>query len=106
MQVEDRNRPGLLATGTQQIEAGPYDSKITWFALYGFLLVSLAIAGYVIGVLLGPVRWLFWDPHLFRRINEDVVWYSGIPFVAGTVLFCWDLFFNVQPLRRLKSIRH
>ncbi|HUA64731.1 MAG TPA: glycosyltransferase family 2 protein [Alphaproteobacteria bacterium] len=106
MQVEDRNRPGLLATGRQQTEAGPYDSKVTWFALYGFLLVSLAVAGYVIGVLLGPVRWLFWDPHLFRRINEEIVWYSGIPFVAGTLLFCWDLFLNVQPLRRLKSIQH
>ncbi|HTV39102.1 MAG TPA: glycosyltransferase family 2 protein [Candidatus Sulfotelmatobacter sp.] len=106
MQVEDQNQPALLSTGRQQTAAGPYDSKITWFALYGFLLLSLALAGYVTGVLLGPVRWLFWDPALFRRINEQIVWYSGIPLVAGIVLVCWDLFLNVQPLRRLKSIRH
>jgi hypothetical protein len=106
MQVEDRNESGLLATGRQQSTAGPYDSKVTWFALYGFLLMSLAFTGYVAGVLLGPVRWLFLDPLLFRRINEDIVWYSGIPLVAGLALISWDLFLNVQPSRRTKTIRH
>lgn len=100
------NQAGLLATGKPENAASPYDTNVTWFALYGFLLVSLALAGYIAGVLLGPVRWLFLDPPLFRRINEDLVWYSGIPLVAGILLICWDLFMNVQPLRRQKSIRH
>jgi hypothetical protein len=100
------NQAGLLATGKEETAASPYDTKVTWFALYGFLLVSIAFAAYVIGVLLGPVRWLFLDPHWFRLINEKLVWYSGIPLVAGITLICWDLFFNVQPLRRMKSIRH
>ncbi len=104
MKVE--NQTGLLATGKRENVASPYDTKVTWFALYGFLLVSLAFAAYVIGVLLGPVRWLFLDPPLFRQINEELVWYSGVPLVTGLALICWDLFLIVQPLRRLKSIRH
>jgi glycosyltransferase involved in cell wall biosynthesis len=78
----------------------------TWFALYGFLLVSLALCAYVTGVLLGPLRWLFLDPPLFRRINEDLVWYSGIPLVIGTMLIGWDLFRNVTRIRRAKFVRN
>ena len=80
--------------------------RTTWFALYGFLLVSIALFLYVIGVGLGPVRWMFLDPPLFRRFNEALVWYSGIPLVAGTLLITWDLFLNVAQLRSLKSIRN
>ena len=75
-------------------------------ALYGFLLVSLAIFAYVVGVGLAPVRWLFLDPPLFRRLNEALVWYSGIPLVLGTLLISWDLFRNVKRLRQAKSIRN
>ena len=75
-------------------------------ALYGFLLVSLALAVYVTGVALAPVRWLFLDPPLFRRFNEALVWYSGVPFVLGGLLIGWDLFRNVTRLRHAKSIRH
>jgi hypothetical protein len=58
----------------------------TWFALYGFLFVSIALFAYVTNVLLGPLRLLLLDPPLFRRINEFAVWYSGIPLVIGTAL--------------------
>ncbi len=78
----------------------------TWRALYGFLFVSLALTAYVAGVALGPLRWLFWDPPLFRRFNEALVWYSGIPLVIGAVLIGWDLFRNVVRLRHAKSIRN
>ena len=88
----DDNRCTLLATGKEQTQASPYDTKVTWCALYGFLLVSLALSAYVIGVALGPVRWMFLDPPLFRRLNEDLIWYSGIPLVAGIMLICRDLF--------------
>ncbi|MCX6895566.1 MAG: glycosyltransferase family 2 protein, partial [Verrucomicrobia bacterium] len=75
-------------------------------ALYGFLLVSLALAVYVTGVALAPVRWLFLDPPLFRQFNEALVWYSGVPLVLGGLLIGWDLFRNVARLRHAKSIRH
>lgn len=100
------NQAEMLVTGKPEIAITRYDTKVTWCALYGFLLVSIAFATYVFGVLLGPVRWLFWDPHWFRRANEILVWYTGVPLVFGLTLICWDLFFNVQPLRRKKSIRH
>ena len=81
-------------------------TKTTWCALYGFLLVSIALTAYGLGVALGPVRWLFLNPPLLRQINEAIVWYSGIPLVAGTLLICWDLFGHVRRLRSLKSIRN
>ena len=78
----------------------------TWFALYGFLLVSIALAAYVTNVLLGPLRLLLLDPPLFRRINEFAVWYSGIPLVLGTALIAWDLFRNVTRIRDAKFVRN
>ena len=80
--------------------------RTTWFALYGFLLVSLALCAYVGGVFLGPIRWLFLDPPWFRRMNEALIWYSGIPLVAGVLLISWDLFRNVTRLRDAKSVRN
>jgi hypothetical protein len=65
-------------------------------ALFGFLLVSLALAAYLSGVALAPLRWLVLDPALFRKLNEAVVWYSGIPLVAGSLLICWDLCTKVR----------
>jgi len=81
-------------------------TRTTWCALYGFLLVSIALAAYAFGVALGPVRWLFLNPPLFRQINGWLVWYSGVPLVAGSLLIAWDLFVHVRHLRTLKSVRH
>jgi glycosyltransferase involved in cell wall biosynthesis len=78
----------------------------TWRALYGFLFVSMALAAYLAGVALGPLRWLFLDPLQFRRLNEALVWYSGVPLVIGAALISWDLFRNVARLRDTKSIRN
>jgi glycosyltransferase involved in cell wall biosynthesis len=78
----------------------------TWCALYGFLLVTIALFAYAFGVALGPVRLIFLDPPWFRTINEAIVWYSGVPLLLGTSLICWDLFRTVQRLRQVKSIRH
>ena len=81
-------------------------SKTTWFAIYGFLFAYLALSAYVVGVLLGPLRLLLLDPPLFRRINEDLVWYSGIPLVLGIALISWDLFRNVTRIRQAKYVRN
>ncbi|HXJ76090.1 MAG TPA: glycosyltransferase, partial [Candidatus Dormibacteraeota bacterium] len=82
------------------------NSRTTWFALYGFLFVSIALAAYVSGVLLGPLRLLFLDPLEFRRFNEALVWYSGIPLVIGIALISWDLFRNVPRIRQAKFVRN
>jgi len=101
----DKNRPGAPTGVTEQPPANGPNTKTTWCALYGFLLVSIALAAYVFGVALGPLRWLLLNPPLLRQINEAIVWYSGIPLVAGTLLICWDLFGHVRRLRGSKSIR-
>jgi len=102
----DANQSALLTTGQEKNPADPSDARTTWCALYGFLLVSLALSAYLVGVALGPVRWLFLNPPFFRRLNEDLIWYSGIPLVAGIMLIGWDLFRNVRRTRHLKSVQH
>jgi hypothetical protein len=81
-------------------------STTTWFALYGFLFISIALFAYVTGVLLGPLRLLLLDPPLFRRFSEDLVWYSGIPLVIGIAFISWDLICNVTRIRGAKFIRN
>jgi glycosyltransferase involved in cell wall biosynthesis len=78
----------------------------TWCALYGFLMVSTAFGAYVLGVGLSPVRWLLGNPPALRHFNEELIWYTGIPLVAGSLLITWDLIRNVNRLRQAKSIRN
>lgn len=85
--------------------SAPDNPRTTWLALYGFLLVSIALAVYALGVSLGPVRLLVGDPAEFRRLNEALVWYSGVPLVLGGLMLAWDLFRNVPRIRRAKYVR-
>lgn len=61
---------------------------------------------YVLGVLLGPIRLLLLAPPYFRQLNEDLVWYSGIPLLIGISLISWDLVRNVTRIRQIKSVRN
>jgi len=88
------------------VAASRGNSTTTWFALYGFLFVSIALFAYVTNVLLGPVRLLLFNPPLFLRVNELIIWYSGIPLVVGTLLISWDLFRNVTRIRDAKFVRN
>lgn len=81
-------------------------ARTTWLALYGFLLVSLSLSAYVAGVLIGPLRLALMDPPPFRRFNEALVWYAGIPLVLGTAMIAWDLLRNVSRIRRAKCVRN
>jgi hypothetical protein len=97
------------STPTAGLEKPPVTggkSTTTWFALYGFLLVSIALFAYVTGVLIGPLRLIFLDPTPFRRFNEALVWYSGIPLVIGAVMMSWDLCRNVTRIRQSKFVRN
>jgi len=101
----DENR----STSTAGLEKPPVTggkSTTTWFALYGFLLVSIALTAYVTGVLIGPLRLMFLDPAPFRRFNEALVWYSGIPLIIGAALIGWDLIRNVTRIRQAKFVRN
>jgi hypothetical protein len=102
----DPNRPTTLAEANLPTPESVRATKTTWCALYGFLLISIALTSYVLGVAIGPVRWLLLNPPLLRHVNEAIVWYSGIPLVAGAMFIGWDLFGYVRRLRGLKSIRN
>jgi hypothetical protein len=104
--MADENRLTANAGVKNQAPEKSRDTNTTWCALYGFLLVSIAFAAFVFGVALGPIRWLCLNPPWFRQLNENIVWYSGIPLVAGAMLVSWNLFGHVRRLRGLKSIRH
>jgi len=99
------SQSGPPADNKNPMSEKPGATKTTWCALYGFLLVSIALTAYGLGVALGPVRWSLLNPPWFRHFNEVIVWYSGIPLVAGTLLICWDLFGHVRRSRSFKSIR-
>jgi hypothetical protein len=101
---ENRFTPAAKLQKPDSITRGK--STTTWFALYGFLFIFIALFAYVTNVLLGPLRLLLLDPPLFLRINELVVWYSGIPLVIGTALVSWDLIRNVTRIRRSKFVRN
>jgi hypothetical protein len=102
----DENRVTASGGPSQPATDRPDKPITTWFALYGFLLVSLALTAFTTGVLLGPLRLLLLNPAPFRRFNEALVWYSGIPLVLGTLLIGWDLFRNVSRIRRAKYVRN
>jgi len=102
----DENRFTSPARPQPPVPAHRGKSTTTWFALYGFLFISIALFAYVTNVLLGPLRLVLFNPHFFLRINELVIWYSGIPLVIGTALISWDLFRNVTRIRHAKFVRN
>lgn len=60
--------------------------------MFGVLLISFAAAMYISGVFLALPRHLLGGGAGFLAFNEWVVWYSGVPLVAGLGLTGLDLF--------------
>jgi hypothetical protein len=102
----DEKQTNVSVEGKREVLEKNPGTQTSWCALYGFLLISIALAAYVFGVALGPIRWMFLNPPLFRQINGIIVWYSGIPLMLGALLICLDLFDHVPRARRFKSIRN
>ncbi len=71
------------------------------FLLFGVLLFCLGILTYVFGVSLGVPRVLF-GLHGLLALQQDIVWYSGVPIVFGLTLSLVDVlvFFNKKRLDR------
>lgn len=59
--------------------------------LYGALLFCLGIAAYLFGVLLVFPRYLLGLNAVLYPVSEWIVWYSGVPIVAGVGLALVDL---------------
>ena len=65
-------------------------ARIPW-ALYGFLAFSLGLAMYFVGVFLVVPRYVLGLDALLRPVAEWLVWYSGLPIVAGIGAVLFDL---------------
>jgi hypothetical protein len=73
--------------------------------LYGVLLLFLGLATYVVGVLIGVPRTLFGLDDVLLPLNRWLVWYSGVPIVAGLTLAVADLFLFFPEKRRRGGVR-
>jgi glycosyltransferase involved in cell wall biosynthesis len=72
--------------------------------MYGVLLIALSFAMYFVGVLMSPVRILLGLNPLLLRLNEWIVWYSGVPMILGLLLAAADLFLFFPSKRQVEGI--
>jgi len=63
------------------------------FLLYGVLAICIGMVMYLTGVLLVFPRYLLDLHDLLDPVAEWLVWYSGVPIVAGMVLGLFDLLY-------------
>ena len=75
------------------------------FLMYGVLSVCLGLAMYLFGVLLVIPRYLLDLNAILLPINEWIVWYSGVPIMAGFALALGDLLFLFKIKRRNNRVR-
>ncbi|HEV7509616.1 MAG TPA: glycosyltransferase family 2 protein [Thermoanaerobaculia bacterium] len=72
----------------------------TPWLLYGLLLIGGGLALYLLGVLMALSRMLIPSPAL-AVLNQEVLWYGGVPMLLGILLVAVDLAF-LMPLKRRK----
>src|SRR3954470_16287926 len=73
--------------------------------LYGMVCFTLGIAFYLVGVLMVFPRYLGLEPWL-GPVSHAIVWYSGIPIVAGLGLAATDLLFFLDRKRPDLPVRY
>ena len=73
--------------------------------MYGVLCLCLGLNMHLLGVMLGLPRYLLNLNQLLLPLNEWIVWYSGVPIVAGLVLTLTDLFVLFPGKRRATTFR-
>ncbi|MCW1403734.1 glycosyltransferase family 2 protein [Novosphingobium sp. MW5] len=73
---------------------------------YGMLLVCLGISTYLIGVAMVFPRYLLALDAWLKPVSEWLVWYSGIPLVAGTAMILFDLLVLLDHKRGAYEVRY
>lgn len=76
------------------------------FLLYGFLCVCLGLTMYMFGILMVFPRYLLGLNQLLLPTNEWIVWYSGIPIMAGLGFMLFDLFVLFPGKRHAAGVRY
>lgn len=72
---------------------------------YGILCFGFGIVMYLFGVLLVLPRYLLGLNEVLLPLNEWIVWYSGMPIMAGIILVLTDLFLLLGYKRRHSGVR-
>jgi hypothetical protein len=88
-----RTRPSDVPAGRHRsrvLAARLRLARLPW-TLYGFLAFSAGLAMYFLGVMLVFPRYLLGLDRLLHPVSEWLVWYSGLPLVAGLGLIVADL---------------
>jgi len=75
------------------------------FLLYGTLSFSFGIALYLAGVLMVFPRFLLGLNNVLLPLTEWLVWYSGVPIIAGVLLALVDLIFLLRSKRDRGDVR-
>src|SRR5215472_5577520 len=75
------------------------------FLMYGMLSVCLGLIMYLFGVLLTLPRFLLGLNSILLPVNEWIVWYSGVPIMAGFTLALGDLLFLFKVKRQNNRVR-
>lgn len=81
-------------------------NRSTPLLLWGALLFCLGIAGFLSGVMLVFPRYLLGLHKLLDPVAAWLVWYSGIPIVAGLALAVFDLLVLLRRKKPSAAIRY
>jgi hypothetical protein len=74
--------------------------------MWGAICICVGLSMHLIGVLMVFPRYLFDLNHTLLPFNEWIVWYSGVPIMAGFTLALTDLFVLFPGKRRDADVRY
>jgi len=94
------------AARTSRLEPVLAQARRIPLLLYGLLLVCLGLAMHLVGVVMVLPRYLLNMNHLLLPFNEWLVWYSGMPIMAGFMLALGDLLILFPSRRRSDGVRY
>ncbi|MBC7637374.1 MAG: glycosyltransferase [Acetobacteraceae bacterium] len=74
--------------------------------MYGVILMMLGLTIYVFGTVMSVPRIIPGLNAILLPINEKIVWYSGVPLMAGLILALTDLFVLFPGKRQDRTVRY
>ena len=74
--------------------------------MYGLILMMLGLSIYVFGTVMSVPRIIPGLNAILLPINEKIVWYSGVPLMAGLILAMTDLFVLFPGKRQDRTVRY
>jgi hypothetical protein len=98
--------PSALVQLEQELGLSPATARHVPLLLYGALSFCLGIAMFLGGVLLVFPRYLLALNSILDPVSEWLVWYSGVPIVAGFSLALVDLLFFLERKKPNGPVRY